>query len=86
MCLIDLEGGYDFHTPKSVGREESKAWVLSVLPHFSPPLFLHGVIIFHAHSRFTCSTIPKEKWGTTRSLPLKCLLMVSKVSAVCLRV
>ena len=23
---------------------------------------------FHAHSRFARSTIPKEKWGTTRSL------------------
>ena len=23
---------------------------------------------FHARSRFACSTIPEEKWGTTRSL------------------
>ena len=23
---------------------------------------------FHACSRFACSTIPEEKWGTTRSL------------------
>ena len=23
---------------------------------------------FHAHSRFARSTIPEEKWGTTRSL------------------
>ena len=81
MCLIDLEGGYDFHTPKSVGREESKA---SKESFFSTTFLAWGD--FHAHSRFTCSTIPKEKWGTTRSLPLKCLLMVSKVSAVCLRV
>ena len=49
MCLIDLEGGYDLQTPKSVGREESKAWALSVLPHFSPPLFLHGVIFTRTH-------------------------------------
>ena len=25
---------------------------------------------FHAPSRFARSTIPEEKWGTTRSLPL----------------
>ena len=25
---------------------------------------------FHARSRFTRSTIPEEKWGTTRSLPV----------------
>ena len=40
MCLIDLEGDiYELHTPKSVGREGSKAWALSVVPHFSlsPP-------------------------------------------------
>ena len=24
---------------------------------------------FHARSRFARSTIPEEKWGTTRSLP-----------------
>ena len=31
--------GYELHTPKSVGREGSKAWALSVVPHFSlsPP-------------------------------------------------
>ena len=26
---------------------------------------------FHACSRFACSTIPEEKWGTTRSLDLQ---------------
>ena len=26
---------------------------------------------FHARSRFACSTIPEEKWGTTRSLFLQ---------------
>ena len=31
--------GYELHTPKSIGREGSKAWALSVVPHFSlsPP-------------------------------------------------
>ena len=31
--------GYELHTPKLVGREGSKAWALSVVPHFSlsPP-------------------------------------------------
>ena len=27
---------------------------------------------FHARSRFARSTIPEEKWGTTRSLPTYC--------------
>ena len=27
---------------------------------------------FHARSRFARSTIPEEKWGTTRSLQLLC--------------
>ena len=27
--------GYELHTTKSVGREGSKAWALSVVPHFS---------------------------------------------------
>ena len=27
--------GYELHTPKSVGRDGSKAWALSVVPHFS---------------------------------------------------
>ena len=31
--------GHELHTPKSVGREGSKGWALSVVPHFSlsPP-------------------------------------------------
>ena len=78
MCLIDLEGGYELHTPKSVSREESKAWALSVLPHFSlsPPPFLRRVIFTRTHVSLALLYIPKEKWGATRSLPLKCLLMV----------
>ena len=30
----------------------------------------------HARSRFARSTIPEEKWGTTRSLPKKCFQRV----------
>ena len=31
---------------------------------------------FHARSRFARSTIPEEKWGTTRSLPPQTFLGV----------
>ena len=53
------------------GREGSKAWALSVVPHFSlscrvSPFLAWGD--FHSHSRFVRSTISEEKWGTTRSL------------------
>ena len=39
MHLIDLEGDMNFTLQNSVGREWSKAWALSVVPHFSlsPP-------------------------------------------------
>ena len=40
LDVLNLFGrGYELHTPKSVGREESKSWALSVVPHFSlsPP-------------------------------------------------
>ena len=56
----------ELHTPKSVGREGSKGWALSVVPHFSlspPRLAFLAWSDFHARS-----TIPEEKWGTTRSL------------------
>ena len=38
-ALIWFGRGYELHTPKSVGHEGSKAWALSVVPHFSlsPP-------------------------------------------------
>ena len=51
--------GYELHTPKSVGREGSNAWALSVVPHF----LAWGN--FHTCSRFARSTIPEYKWGTT---------------------
>ena len=52
--------GYELHTPKSVGREGSKAWALSVVPHFSlspPRLAFLAWGDFHARSRFARSTI-----------------------------
>ena len=41
----------------------------------SPPFFLRDsrASETHAHSRFARSTIPQEKWGTTRSLPITLL-------------
>ena len=58
----------ELHTPKSVGREGSKAWALSVVPHFSlspPRLAFLAWGDFHARSRFARSSIPEEN----RSLP-----------------
>ena len=39
-------------------------------PHFSisPPRVAFSRVDFHARSRFARSTIPEEKWGTTRTL------------------
>ena len=49
----------------------------TVVPHFSPPppprpprLAFLAWGGFHARLRFARSTIPEEKMGTTRSLPL----------------
>ena len=44
----------------------------TVVPHFSPPPRLAFLAWggFHARLRFARSTIPEEKMGTTRSLPL----------------
>ena len=61
--------GYELHTPKLVGREGSKA--LAVVPNFSlsPPRLAFLVWgDFHVSSCFARSSIPEEKWGTTRSL------------------
>ena len=41
------------------------------VPHFSlfpPRVAFSAWVDFHARSRFARSTIPEEKWGTTRSL------------------
>ena len=47
-------------------RISSKAWALSVVPHFfSLPTACR--LFTHSRSRFARSTIPEEKWGTTRS-------------------
>ena len=43
-------------------------------PHFSlspPRIAFLALGDFHARSRFACSTIPEEKWGTTRGLTLE---------------
>ena len=81
MRLIDLEGDTNF-TPKSVGREGSKAWALSVVPHFSlspPRLAFLAWGDFHARSRFARSTIPKEKWGLLVVYPDKDFELRTKI-------
>ena len=57
--------GNEVHTPKSVGRQGSKAWALSMVPHFSlsPPRFTFLEWGDYACSRFARSTIPEEIWG-----------------------
>ena len=37
---------------------------------------------FHARSRFARSTIPEEKWGTTRSLPARRLFWLTWLLAL----
>ena len=59
-----FERRYELHTPKSVGREGSKALALSVVPYFSlspPYLAILTWGDFQARSRFACFTIPSEK-------------------------
>ena len=54
-----------FHSEREQ-RISSKAWTLSVVPHFSlsqPRLAFLAWVDFHARSRFARSTIPEEKWG-----------------------
>ena len=45
---------------------------LRVVPHFSSGIVERAPFLawddFHARSRFARSTIPEEKWGTTRSV------------------
>ena len=66
MRLIDLKDDKNFKLQnRSVGREESKAWALSVAPHFSLSpsclafLMWGDTIYFHMHLHFVRSTIPK---------------------------
>ena len=53
MPLDALQKLYELQTPKSFGREGSKAWALSVVPHFSlslPSLVFLAWGDFHACS------------------------------------
>ena len=71
MRSIDLEGDTNFTLQKSVGREGSKAWACLLSLIFLSPRRVSPFIAwgdFHARSSFARSTIPEEKWGTTRSL------------------
>ena len=57
--------GCTLHTPKSVDREGSKAWALSVVPHFfSLPaacrLFSSGVIFTPAHVSLALLSLKKN--------------------------
>ena len=64
--LDALQKLYELHTPKSFGHEGSKAWALSVVPHFSLSLLSLVFLAwcaFHACLRFAHCTIPEEKWG-----------------------
>ena len=54
-----FERWYELHTPKSFGREGSKSWALSLVPHFS---------LSSPRFAFTRSTIHEGKRGTTRNL------------------
>ena len=67
-----FERRYELHTPKSVGRERSKAWTLSVVPHFSLSLSavsrLSRVGWFSPALAFRSLYYPWGKMGTTRSL------------------
>ena len=51
---------------------------LRVVPHFFSGIVERAKRVFlawgdfHARSRFAHSTIPEEKWGTTRSLAAGC--------------
>ena len=57
---------HELRTPKSVGHEGSKAWALSVDPHFSlSPAHLAFLTWgdFHTCSHFARSSIPEKKGG-----------------------
>ena len=71
MILLSVDSGWCVFEPVRVLRcseqhISSKAWALSLVPHFSLSLlrltFLAWVD-FHMCSCFARSTIPEEKWG-----------------------
>ena len=71
MRLIDLEGDKNFTLQNQSAVKGQKLglclWSLIFLsPRRVSPFLAWGD--FHARSRFAHSTIPEEKWGTTRSL------------------
>ena len=73
--------GYELHTPKSVGREGSKAWALSVVPHFSlspPRVAFSRVGWFSRALAFRSLYYPRGKMGTTRSLQVSLLTNSSR--------
>ena len=51
--------GYELHTPKSVGRERSKAWALSLVLIFLCRLFSRGVIF--TRTRVSHALLSKRK-------------------------
>ena len=88
MPLIDLKDDKNFTLQNQwVGREESKAWALSVVPNFSLSrprlafLMWGDTMYFHMHLHFARSTIPEGNWGTTRSLPQVASLTIITNSA-----
>ena len=66
MPFDALQKLYELQSPKSFGREGSKAWALSVVPLFSVSLSSLVFLAwgdFHACSHFAHCTIPEEEWG-----------------------
>ena len=51
---------------KITPREKGEARLIFFSPRRVSPFLAWGD--YHARSRFACSTVPEDKWGTTRSL------------------
>ena len=71
--FIDIEDGSLFFGVNADFEFGLYIHRLRVVPHFSLGIVERAKRErawgdFHAVSRFACSTIPEEKWGTTRSL------------------
>ena len=72
MRLIDLEGDTNFTLQnQSTVKGDAHIFLIFLSPRRVSPFLAWGD--FHARSRFARSTIPEEKWGTTRSLLLSVL-------------